>query len=674
MTGKEGARPRAVALVGPYQSGKTTLLESILHMTGMTGRKGSVTAGTTVGDSSPEARAHLMGVELNAATAVFMDDSFTFLDCPGSVEFFQDTLNAVIGVDAAIVVCEPDPVRVMALTPYTKALDDQGVPYIIFVNKIDKAVGRVQELKDALQAVLNKPVVLRQIPLRDGENITGYVDLASSRAYVYRKEGPSKVIDAPSDEGERIADARYQMLETLADFDDHLMEELLEDVDPSRDEIFSDLTADLRERLIVPVMFGAGDTEHGVFRLLKVLRHETPDLKATMKRIGADAIAGDVLGQVIKTYYTQHGGKLSLTRIYKGKVKEGDILNGERVSGVLKMMGGQTEKLSAGSPGRIVALARMDGVKTGDTLKAEPGGDSLAKAEALAPVYGLAAYSQSRGDEVKLTAALSKASEEDPSISYEQNPDTHQLVIWGQGEMHLRVAVERLKSKSGLSLRTEQPQVPYKESIRKSIVQRGRHKKQSGGHGQFGDVVIEVKPLPRGSGFQFTESIKGGVVPKQYIPSVEAGIRDYMVQGPLGFPVVDFAVELQDGSYHSVDSSDQAFRIAGRIAVVEALPNCQPVLLEPILSVDVFVPSEFTSNVNGLITGHRGQMLGFDARPGWTGWDVVHAYLPQSEMVNLIVELRSLTQGTGTFNWQFDHLSELVGRLADQVVSERSAA
>ncbi|NQV22000.1 MAG: elongation factor G, partial [Rhodospirillales bacterium] len=239
----------------------------------------------------------------------------------------------------------------------------------------------------------------------------------------------------------------------------------------------------------------------------------------------------------------------------------------------------------------------------------------------------------------------------------------------GQGEMHLQIAIDRLNNRYGLGIVTQPPGVPYKEAIRKSITQRSKFKRQTGGHGQFGDVVLDIKPLPRGSGFQFSDTIKGGTVPKQYIPSVEAGVKDYLVKGPLGFPVVDVAVTLTDGSFHTVDSSDLAFRTAGRMAMSEAMPQCGSVILEPVLNVEITIPSEYTSKANSVISSRRGQILGFDPKEGWAGWDVVHAHMPQSEVHDLIIDLRSLSHGVSTFTWEFDHLSELVGKEADQVLA-----
>ena len=347
-----------------------------------------------------------------------------------------------------------------------------------------------------------------------------------------------------------------------------------------------------------------------------------------------------------------------------------------RIGGMFALKGQEQIKLADAGPGDTVALGRMEEVMTGETLSSAKAGAKLAvKTETLTPVYGLAIAAHDRKDEVKLTGAIAKLREEDPSLIFEQNAELHQMVLLGQGEIHLKVAVERLASKYGLKLDTHRPQLGYKETIKKSTTQRGRHKRQTGGHGQFGDVVIEIKPLPRGSGFVFEDRISGGVVPRNFIPSVEKGIViDFLKHGPLGFPVVDIAVALTDGSYHSVDSSDAAFQTAARIAMSEGMPNCAPVLLEPIMHVKIHVPSDATADVNGVISTRRGKILGFDSREGWKGWDTVEAQMPQSELHDLVIELRSLTQGIGTYEQAFDHLSELTGKLADHVVSQRKAA
>jgi elongation factor G len=287
----------------------------------------------------------------------------------------------------------------------------------------------------------------------------------------------------------------------------------------------------------------------------------------------------------------------------------------------------------------------------------------------------LALRARDRKDDVKLSAAIQKLLDEDRSLTVEQNAELGEMVLHGQGEMHLRVAGEKLSSKFGVAVDAYQPQIGYRETIRKSMSGvRGRHKKQSGGHGQFGDVVVDIAPLPRGTGFTFTDKVTGGAVPRQYIPSVEEGVRQYLKRGPLGFPVVDLGVTLTEGSYHSVDSSDMAFQLAARVAMGEALPQCQPVLLEPVLAVELAIPSEATAKANAIVSSRRGQILGFDSREGWQGWDVVQALIPEAEIADLIVELRSATAGVGTFRAKFDHLAELSGRQADHIIASRQAA
>ena len=673
--GPNGHNPRCIALVGPYLSGKTTLLEAILARTGAIGRQGTIADENTVGDASREARDHGMSVELNVAQTEFLGDSYTFIDCPGSIEFRYDADAALAACDAAVVVCEPADKKVAALQLILKQLEDRGIPHFLFLNKIDKTEVKIRDVLLALQPASSKPLVLRQIPIWENEIVTGFVDLALERAFVYRENQPSEAIDLPETLGDRKAEARYSMLEQLADYDDELLEQLLEDLEPPKDKVFDDLGSELRQGNICPVLLGSAENGNGILRLLKALRHEAPSVSRTIERLGVGDAASCIY--VMKTFHTSHGGKLSLARILKGELTDGATLFGaeddERASGLFMLMGQEPTKGGTGKAGDTVAIGRLESVQTGDTLTLEKGKSAAIDVQPPPrPVFGKAIVARERKDEVKLTAALGRIIEEDPSIGLGHNQDVGELVLWGQGEMHLRVALERLTHKYGIAAETHARSVPYKETIRRPMEVRGRHKKQSGGHGQFGDVVVDIKPLPRGSGFEFSDSITGGVVPKQYIPSVEAGIKDYLSSGPLGFPVVDFAVDLKDGSYHSVDSSDQAFRTAGQIAMREGMPQCQPVLLEPVMAVEIAVPSEATAKVNGIISTRRGQILGFDTRPGWDGWDLVQAHMPESEIGDLIVDLRSATAGVGTFTATFDHLAELTGKLAEQVLARHA--
>ncbi len=677
--GARATGPRCVALVGPFQSGKTTLLEAILARTGVIQRQGAVEAGNTVGDGSKEARHHRMSVELTVATANFMGDSYTFLDCPGSVEFAHDMRAVLPAIDVAVIVCEMDEKKIPQLQLILRELEDQKIPRILFLNKIDKADVGVHDVLKLLQGASRTKLILRQLPIFSGDIVTGFVDLALERAFVYKEHAPSQVVPLEGDLVDLQKTARFSMLETLADHDDELMEQLLEDIQPPRDKVFDDLTCELREGVVCPVLMGTAVRANGILRLLKALRHESPGIAETAKRLGVKA-NGDTVAYVLKTQNTTHGGKMSIVRMLAGQAGDGTtFLSGDeeagRVAGVFTLVGQASEKRGPANVGETVAFAKLDKAKTGDTLTAgKQARPPVAKIEPIAPVLAIAISAKERKDDVKLGQALSKLVEEDPSVTVVHNPETHEVVLWGQGEMHLRVATERLSDRYGVAIERRQPSVGYRETIRKGIVQRGRHKKQSGGHGQYGDVVLDIKPLPRGAGFTFEEKITGGVVPRNYIPAVEEGVIDALKHGPLGFSVVDLTVALIDGSYHTVDSSDMAFRTAGRIGIAEALPQCQPVLLEPIDLVEIVCPSEATAKINALMSGRRGQILGFDTREGWEGWDMVRAMMPEAEIGDLIVEIRSATAGAGTFTFKFDHMAELTGRTADQIVAARRAA
>jgi elongation factor G len=664
--------PRCVALVGPYLSGKTTLLESMLFTSGTTSRRGSVRDGNSVGDHATEARARSMSTELNVANASFLGDPWTILDCPGSVELLFEAEQAMLVADTVVVVCEPEVERAITVSALLHFLALHNIPHMLFINKLDTASARVRDVLAALQSMSERPLVLRQVPLRGGDaEVTGYVDLVSERAYRYRPGQASDLIPLPADFWEREGDTRTSLVEKLADFDDQLLEQLLEDVQPPKEEIYRHLTQDFQKNLIVPVFVGAAAQDHGVRRLWKALRHETPGPAETAARLGI-AADGESLAQVFKTYHLPHTGKLSLARVWRGSVAEGNVLNGVRVAGVVKLLGAQQEKVAAGQMGEVVGLTRMDEIATGTVLTPSGKAAPQPQPEKLQPVYGLAIHAEKRGDDVKLSGSIAKLVDEDPTFELEQNAELREMVLWGQGDVHLQIAMDRLRNRHNLAVVGHAAAVPYKETIRRGTQQHSRFKRQSGGHGQFADCTVEVKPLPRGSGFTFTDSVVGGAIPRNYIPAVEEGVTEALTRGPLGFPVVDVAVNLITGQFHAVDSSDMAFKTAGRQAIQESLPKCEPVLLEPIDQVEISVPNAFTARAQRLISGRRGQILGYDAKPDWPGWDVVRAHLPRNELHDLIVELRSLTLGVGSFGRQFDHMAELSGRPAEKVIQERA--
>ena len=673
--GRLASGPRCIAIVGPFQSGKTTLLEAILERTGAVSRAGRVANGDSVGDASAEARAHSMSIEPNVATVDFLGESITFVDCPGSTEFLHEMRNVTPVCDAAIVVCEADERKIPALEIILRELEEADIPRFLFINKIDTANQRIRDTLALLQQGSRTPLLLRQIPLWKDGIAVGFIDLALERAFVYREHAPSEIVDLPEGELPREKEARFAMLERLADHDDALMEELISEIEPPRDQIFDDLSKELKERHVVPALIGSAERGNGVTRLLKALRHEAPSLAETRARLGIPE-EGAPLAQGMKTLHMGQGGKLSVARVMRGTFHEGDTVVGSRgaearIGSILTLMGSTTNRKAEAGPGDTVGFGRLEGIATADAFaagKARP--EAIVSPAPPEPVYVLALKVRDRKDDVRLSSALAKITEEDPSLVVETRPEMGEIRLHGQGEMHLRVAVEKLASRFQVGVDTAKPKVAYCETIKLPSSARGRHRKQTGGHGQFGDVMIEIRPLPRGEGFAFQDKITGGVVPRQYIPSVETGVRDALKCGPLGFPVVDLAVTLTDGSYHTVDSSDAAFQAAARLALADALPKAKPVLLEPVLSVEITIPSEALAKATALVTGRRGQILGYDERPGWNGWQVLSATIPESEIGDLIVELRSATAGVGTFSTRFDHMAELSGRPAEMVLQK----
>ena len=658
---------RAVALIGPPGVGKTSLLEALLFASGAIPRQGETSAGTSVGDASAEARQRGQSVELNLAGLTFLGDSFSIVDCPGVSDFASASDPVLPAVDLAVVVVDPDPAKTVLAQKTLTLLERLGVPHVIFVNRIDQAHGPLDPLIRALETVCSTPVVVRQLPMLEGDKITGFVDLALERAYVYRRGQESERIDLPAEVAPVEADARFHMLEQLADFDDALLEQLLNDETPSPDRVFGDLSTELQQGLITPVFLGSAVNGFGVRRLLKCLRHETPDAAAAAARIGADGPSA----YVFAISYAGQAGKLAYARVFGETLREGTELvlpdgGHSRLGGLMALSGGAPRKVAACEAGEIVALAKIDGAAAGMILSADGKAREAPSLERRAPQFAMAVSPRDRKDDVRLSTALNKLVEEDWGLTVRR--DSQQTLIEGQGEGHLQIVLDRLRRRFGLEVVTGPPKVPYRETIRRAAVQRGRHKKQTGGHGQFADVLISVKPTDRGTGFAFAQKITGGAVPKQWIPSVEQGVREAMERGPLGFPVVDVEVVLTDGAFHSVDSSEMAFRTAGRMAMSEALAHCEPVLLEPVELMAIEAPSTTTPRITAAISVRRGQNLGFAPMEERRGWDRIEAYMPVSQRQDFIIELRGMTQGMGAFTCTFHHMDELAGRLAEQVV------
>jgi elongation factor G len=412
-----------------------------------------------------------------------------------------------------------------------------------------------------------------------------------------------------------------------------------------------------------------------VRRLLKALRHDTPQPKFAAARLGLSGAGA----YVMKISHAGQAGKLAFARVFGGALNDSDQITlsdgaSQRPGALFSINGAQTKKVSRIPEGDVCAIGKLDPVAAGDLLSSNGPQKIKISFKKRFPVYQLAIATKDRKDDVRLSGALQKLVEEDAGLAVVHDQTTHEILLQGQGEPHLRSVIDRLKSRFNVEVAAAPPSTPYKESIRKNAEVRGRHKKQTGGHGQFGDCVIQVKPLPRGQGFEFVDKITGGAIPRQWIPAVESGVKDAMTKGAIGFPVVDVSVTLIDGSFHSVDSSEHSFQQAGRLGMSEAMKECGSVLLEPIEKLSIYTPSTGTPKINSAVSSHGGQILGFEPREGWPGWDRVDVYLPHAERQNFIIELRSLTQGLATFEAQFDHMIEVTGRRADDVAKKAQGA
>jgi elongation factor G len=650
--------PRTVALIGPQGGGKSTLFEAMLEAAGTPLRHGG------------EAKPRIPGNETRLAHCSFLGDSWTVLDCPGSIEFGHEAACALAVADLAVVVADPDPARAIALRPVFCMLEAADLPFIVFVNKTDTLAVPPKELLAALQAETRLPLMLRQVPIREGGVVAGYVDLVSERAYRYQPNLPSELIRIPSVMAETEHAAHEELVDTLADRDDALFQKIIDGAIPTPMELYEHLHKDLAARSLAEVMFGVADRGNGVRRLWKALRHDTPDATITSGRRGIKP-DGPPLAQVFKTSYAGHAGKLSYARIWRGPLRDGTTVQHVRVSGIFRFLGKETLKIAEAVTGDLVALGRLDGIATGATVGEY--NEVLPFPAPPAAVYAIAIAPADRKDDVKLSAALHKLLEEDPSLTLTRDAETGDTLLAGQGEIHLNQAIERLAQGWGLVVNLSRPRVRFKETIRKTVREHARLKRQTGGHGQFADVQLVIEPRGRGDGFLFTDRIVGGAVPRQYIPAVAGGAEEAMCKGPFGYPVVDISVTLVDGTFHAVDSSDMAFRSATRTGIAEALAKAAPMLLEPIHHVTVSAPNLFTANVQRLLTGRRGKILGYGEKPGWSGWDDTEALVPEVEVHRMIIELRSQTTGLGSFVHRFEHLAEAPSQLTERMAREAAA-
>ncbi|SHH79388.1 elongation factor G [Cognatishimia maritima] len=628
---------RVVTIIGPSQSGKTTLAKALASLEGPAGKPMTVAG---VGTATP---------------FCFLNEDWAVIDMDGGTENLSHAGPTVAAADAAVLCVSADADAADLVAPYMRLLEESDVPSIIFVNKVDAAQSRISEIAAALQTYCNHHIVLRQVPLRESGEIVGAVDLISERAWRYQEGQRSALAEIPPEALDREAEARTELLETLADFDDALLEQLIEDKQPLPDDIYEIATQTLQHHDLVPTLLGAAEHGNGVLRLMKSLRHEAPAVSVARARLskGEQAVAVGVLADQVK-----HLGKAVLLRALAGPLAVGSKVGGETLGGLTDLAGGG-DQVPEGGLGLAV---KSDQLALGfsyskDTRLVLPGW-----ADAHTPRYRRVIAPTHERDEARLSGALERLQEIDPAMRVEVDASSGNAVLAAQGPLHMKRLQGALKDLFGIAV-DESPVPPaLRETVLRQVNFSHRHRKQSGGAGQFADVQIRLQPRSRGAGFEFDDTVKGGTVPKTYIPSVQAGAIEALEVGPNGYPVVDVAVTLQDGKHHAVDSSDFAFRMAGKAAVRAAVVEAGTVVLQPIMKVRIHVPSVISGSLVPVVTGLKGQILGFEAHEFAAGWDVFEALLPMAAQDELHNALASAARGTGWFDTKFDHYTEVYER------------
>ncbi|OIQ34817.1 MAG: elongation factor G [Roseobacter sp. MedPE-SWchi] len=626
---------RVFTILGPSQSGKTTLARALAGLDGVMGKRQETAAVAAMQPFS------------------FMGEDWAAIDLAGGAENLAQAGPALAASDAAVLCVPADPEAAVLAAPYLRQIEEAGIPAFLFVNRIDQANGRVADIIAALQTYSNHNIVLRQVPIREAGQVVGAVDLISERAWKYIEGQPSALIELPVEMQEREQKARVEMLEALADFDDHLLEELIEDQTILAEEAYEIATRVLQHNDLFPALLGAAEHSNGILRLMKSLRHEVPQVDVTRARLAA---LGDVVAVGCMADQVKHLGKTVLVRALEGGLGNGKPVAGSSLGSLAVVVpGAGNGVISAGDVGQAV---KSDHLNLGYCYSAEGSTALPSWARPRPSTYRRLVMPVHERDETRLSAALERLVEIDPAVRIEQDAISGHALLHLQGPLHLRRILATLENEFGVEAVGEMVPPALCETITKTVQIHHRHRKQSGGAGQFADVVVEISPLPRGGGIQFTDTVKGGAVPKNNIPSVEAGARDALREGRNGHPVVDVAIMLKDGKHHSVDSSDFAFRTAGKHAVREALDQAGLVLLQPIMKVSIHVPSVFTGGLVPVVSGMKGQILGFSADEGAAGWDVFETLLPLAAQDELCHSLASATRGTGWFETGFDHYEE----------------
>jgi elongation factor G len=676
-------KSRNIAFVSHGGAGKTSLAEVILFKTGVTKRIGRVEDGNTFMDFEPEELKRNASLSSGFGQYVWDKHTVTVIDTPGDQNFFTDTKLCMQAADSAVLLVDAvDGVKVQTEQAMEFA-NDFKTPCMIFINKLDREradfARTLQDITDSLEI---KPITL-QLPIGSEENFKGIVDLVAMKAYTYDEAGRATAGDIPEDMQDLVESEREKLIEDVAEADDELIERYLEGEDLSDEEIKSALKAGVLARTFAPVLCGSAIKGIGIDLFMDFINSCMPSPLEVPPKAGINPADGSEVmwepnpdapfaGFVFKTIADPYAGRLSIFKVVSGTLgSEGNFYNAtketkERFNQLLTLAGKDQKPVSEAGPGAIVAVAKLKETVTGDTLCYDSDKVVFTCADPLPPLISFALEPKSKGDEDKIFSSLSKLLEEDTALKLDRNAETKEILLSGSGQVHIEATVEKLKRKFNVEVNLHTPKVPYKETIKKKVRVQGKHKKQSGGHGQYGDCWIDMEPLPRGSGFEFVDAVVGGVIPRQYIPAVEKGIIEASPKGVLaGFPCIDFKVTLNDGSFHAVDSSEMAFKIAGSLAFKKAAEAANPVLLEPIMKVTITTPDEYMGDIMGDLNGRRGRVLGMDS----AGKNqVINAQVPMSEFLTYAPDLRSMTGGRGMFSMEFSHYDEVPMQMAEKII------
>jgi len=680
---------RNIALVAHSGAGKTSLAEAMLYDSGTIKRMGRVEDGNTALDFEPEELKRTSSISSGFHQFNWKKHTVNLIDTPGDQNFFSDTLSCQQAADSVVVVIDAvDGVKVQTEQAWEFA-KEYNQPCAIFINKLDRERADFSRaFQDATDIFQPKPIIL-QLPIGVEADFKGVVDLISGQAYVYDDSGKAQKTDVPADMQELVESEKENLIENIAEADDELIERYLEGETLSDEDLRTALRTGTQNRTFVPVVCGAATNNIGIDLLMDLIISALPSPLDRGSKMGTDPGNGNEIERapdpeapfsafVVKTLADPYAGRLTIFRVISGTIgSDGTFYNSskevkERFNQLLTITGKEQKPATGAGPGAIVAVAKLKETVTGDTLCDDAAKIVYLCAEPLPSLISFAIAAKNQGDEDKIFISLTKLLEEDPALKLDRISETKEILLSGLGQIHIETAIEKLKRKFNVESVLNTPKVPYRETIKKKVRVQGRHKKQTGGHGQFGDCWIQMEPLPRGKGFEFVDAIVGGSIPKTYIPAVEKGIVESAQKGVLaGFLCVDFKVTLDDGSFHAVDSSEMAFKVAGSIAYKKACEDAQPVLLEPIMNVTVTTPEDYMGDIMGDLNGRRGKVLGMD-NAGKN--QVIKANVPMAEFLTYAPDLRSMTGGRGMYTMEFSHYDEVPIHIAEKIVEAQNKA